>query len=69
MSHEDPKLLVGSWHRFGPDGPAYEVISIGIPTADGTDRVVRIRLAETGEEADYTLNHLIDDEVLAGTSG
>jgi hypothetical protein len=51
-----PESLIGTWRRFGAVGPAYEIVSIG-EEQEGGDRVVRIRLAETGEKADYTLNH------------
>ncbi|HEX3953502.1 MAG TPA: DUF5397 family protein [Stellaceae bacterium] len=65
MSRIEDRPLIGSWRRFGPVGPAYEIIAIGPVTADGTDRTVKIRLAESGEEVDYSLNRVIDDEVLA----
>jgi hypothetical protein len=59
-----PESLIGTWRRFGAVGPAYEIVAIG-DERKGGDRVVRIRLAETGEEADYTLNHVLEDEILA----
>ncbi len=65
MQQIEPQALIGTWRRFGPVGPAYEIISIGGLTSDGTDRTVKIRLAETGEEVDYTLNRVIDDQILA----
>jgi len=65
MAQIEPRHLVGSWRRFGPIGPAYQVIAIGDAIADGADRIVKIRLAETGEQIEYTLNRVIDDEVLA----
>ena len=64
MQKIEPKSLVGTWRRFGSIGPAYEVISIGGPTSDGNDKVVKIRLAETSEEVDYTLHRVVDDEVV-----
>jgi hypothetical protein len=65
MSQIEPKSLIGTWRRFGPFGPAYEVVAIGPPISDSTDRTVKIRLAETGEEVDYTLNGVVDDEIVA----
>jgi hypothetical protein len=65
MDHIEPYALIGSWRRFGPVGPVYEIIAIGDRTPDGADRVVRIRLAETGEEVDYTLNRAAEDEFVA----
>jgi hypothetical protein len=59
-----PQSLIGTWRRFGAVGPAYKVIAIGDELPDG-DRSVKIRLAETGEEVEYTLNRLADDEIVA----
>ena len=64
QQHVEPQSLIGTWRRFGAVGPAYEIIAIG-DELPGGDRVVKIRLAETGEEAHYTLNRLVDDQVLA----
>ncbi len=69
MSYIENNSLIGSWRHFGETGPAYEVIALGPLTPDGTDRSVRIRLAETGEEVDYLLSKLIDDDVLADAAG
>lgn len=65
MQHHQvqPESLIGTWRRFGAVGPAYEVIGIGDKLPDG-DRTVKIRLAETSEEVDYTLNRVIDDQIL-----
>jgi hypothetical protein len=65
MPQLEPRSLLGTWRRFGPVGPTYEVIAIGDVTPDGADRSVRIRLAETGEEVDYTLNRAAADEIVA----
>lgn len=64
QQHVEPQSLIGTWRRFGAVGPAYEIIAVG-DELPGGDRAVKIRLAETGEEADYTLNRLVDDQVLA----
>jgi hypothetical protein len=63
----DPKRLIGTWRRFGEVGPAYEVIGIGEELSEG-DWAVKIRMAETGEEVDYTLKRLAEDEILADRS-
>jgi hypothetical protein len=68
MAKIEPRSLIGTWRRFGPVGPAYEIVAIGDLTRDGTDRVVKIRLAETGEQVDYTLNRAVDDEIVAQTA-
>lgn len=65
MDRIEPHSLIGTWRRFGTVGPAYEIVAIGDPTPDGTDTVIKIRLAETGEEVDYTLSHVVDDDVVA----
>lgn len=63
MQHIEPQSFVGTWRRFGAVGPAYEIIAIGDELPNG-DRVVKIRLAETGEEVDYTFNRAIDDQIV-----
>lgn len=68
MSQIQPRNLVGSWRRFGAVGPSYQIIAIVGPTPDGTDTVIKIRLAETGEETEYSLNRAVDDDVLEGTA-
>ena len=52
--------LVGTWRRFGEVGPVYEVVRAGSPLADG-DRLMRVRLAESGEEVDYKLSEILAD--------
>jgi len=68
MAQFQPQTLIGTWRRFGPLGPAYEVIDIGGSTANGEDWIVKIRLAETAEIVDYTLNRALDDECLASNN-
>lgn len=55
-----PEQLVGTWRRFGPVGPVYQIVTAGRPLPDG-DRMMRIRVVETGEEADYRLRDILDD--------
>jgi hypothetical protein len=43
-----PANLVGTWRRFGAVGPVYEIISSGTELPDG-DRLMRVRVVETGE--------------------
>ena len=52
--------LVGTWRRFGSLGPLYEIIHAGKTLADG-DRVMRVRVVESGEEVDYNLTSILDD--------
>jgi hypothetical protein len=60
-----PADLVGTWRRFGAFGPVYEIIGTGgEPPGDdppGGDRLMRVRVAETGEELDYRLAEILDD--------
>jgi len=51
---------VGTWRRFGQVGPVYEVIAEG-PALPNGDRVMRVRVIETGEEVDYRLTEILDD--------
>jgi hypothetical protein len=55
-----PANLVGTWRRFGAVGPVYEIIGSGTELPDG-DRLMRIRVVETGEEVDYRLAEILDD--------
>ncbi len=55
-----PANLVGTWRRFGAAGPVYEIIGAGNELPDG-DRLMRVRVVETGEEVDYRLAEILDD--------
>jgi hypothetical protein len=55
-----PADLIGTWRRFGALGPVYEIIASGEELPDG-DRLMRVRVAETGEEVDYRLTGILDD--------
>ncbi|MFV3128540.1 DUF5397 family protein [Niveispirillum sp. KHB5.9] len=55
-----PQALIGTWRRFGPLGPVYEVLSAD-GQLDGGDRTMRIRVVESGEELDYRLSEILDD--------
>lgn len=55
-----PAALVGTWRRFGAAGPVYEVISAG-DELPGGDRLMRVRVVESGEEVDYRLTEILDD--------
>ena len=56
----EPQYLIGTWRRFGPVGPVYEVIGLGKELSDH-DRLMRIRVVETGEEVDYRFTDILDD--------
>ncbi len=55
-----PEHLLGTWRRFGSAGPVYEIIAAGCELPDG-DRIMRVRVVETGEEVDYRLGEILDD--------
>ena len=55
-----PDQLVGTWRRFGQVGPVYEIIHSGSELPDG-DRLMRVRIVESGEEVDYKLFDILDD--------
>lgn len=57
---QDVIETVGTWRRFGPVGPVYEVIGDGADAVGG-ERMMRIRVLETGEEVDYPLEQLLAD--------
>jgi hypothetical protein len=55
-----PDSLVGTWRRFGAVGPVYEIIAAGTELPDG-DRMMRVRVIESGEEVDYRFTDILDD--------
>jgi hypothetical protein len=55
-----PSTFLGAWHRFGALGPAYEIVAIGEELPD-SDRLMHIRVAETGEKLDYRLSAILED--------
>ncbi len=55
-----PERLVGTWRRFGEIGPVYEIVETG-PALAGGDRLMRVRLPESGEVVDYKLSQIIAD--------
>jgi hypothetical protein len=56
----EPQRLIGTWRRFGPVGPVYEIVGLGKELSD-QDRWMRIRVVETGEEVDYRFTDILDD--------
>ena len=58
----DMGTLVGTVHRFGQFGPPYEVMGPGQPGPAGEPRM-RVRLIETGEEAEYGVEHILLDPI------
>jgi hypothetical protein len=52
--------LVGAERCFGMLGPTYEIAEAGKVIPDG-DRMMRVRVLETGEEVDYKLTDILDD--------
>ncbi len=62
-----PEELVGTWRRFGVAGPVYEVLRLGATLPDG-DRLMRVRVVESGEEIDYRLGEILDDPRERGSS-
>ena len=53
--HADARGLIGQVRRFGPVGPAYEVIDI---RASGEPL---IEVVESGERLDYAMSELLGD--------
>ena len=50
--------LIGTWRRFGSVGPVYEIIGFGSDPS-GSDPVMRVRVAETGEELNYRVAEIL----------
>jgi hypothetical protein len=55
-----PNEVVGAIKTFGEIGDPYEVLGVSRPGADG-DWLMKIRLVKTGEEAEYSYRHILDD--------
>jgi Family of unknown function (DUF5397) len=55
-----PAKLVGTWRRSGVAGSVYEMIGTGDELPVG-DRLMRVRVVETGEELEYRLAEILDD--------
>ena len=51
--------LIGTWRRFGSSGLLYEIVHAGVTSPDG-DRMMRVRVVESGEEVDYKLTDIPD---------
>ncbi len=58
----DMGVLIGTFRRFGQFGPPYEVLGPGSSDKSGKPRM-RVRLIETGEEAEYGVGHILTDPV------
>jgi hypothetical protein len=48
------------FRRFGPVGPVYEIVGIVRELEDG-DKMLKIRVVESGEEAEYRLSDASGD--------
>ena len=57
--------LGGRFHRFGADGPAYEVLKAEAAASEG-DWLMRIRILTTGEEVDYLASRIKADPTEVG---
>ncbi len=55
-----PQSLIGTWRRFGPVGPVYEILRVDRELENG-DCLMRVRVVETGEEIGYKLTDILDD--------
>jgi len=56
----EPADLIGSFRRFGPVGPVYQVNKVLRAEPNG-DTVMEILLIETGETAEYGYTDILDD--------
>lgn len=61
----EPQSLVGTWQRYGPVGPVYEIIGVG-KELPGHDRMMRVRVVEAGEAVDYRFTEILYDAREAG---
>jgi hypothetical protein len=52
--------LIGTWRRLGAGGPIYDTICAEHALPDD-DRLMRIRVIETGEEGEHPLAEILED--------
>ena len=52
-----PNALVGQVRRFGPHGPAYEVLGVNLT------QTAAILVIGSGEHLDYPVSALLDDPI------
>ena len=52
--------LIGTIKTFGPIGPAYQIVEPLEQLKDG-DWILKIKLLETGENAEYRYTHALED--------
>jgi Family of unknown function (DUF5397) len=55
-----PSDLAGSIRTFGEFGEPYQVLGVSRAGSEG-DTLMRIRLVKSGEEAEYSFLHILDD--------
>ena len=55
-----PESLLGTWRRFGVNGPVHQVVDLGRPL-EGGDQVMRVKVVETGEELEDRFTNILDD--------
>ncbi|MDD3610563.1 MAG: DUF5397 family protein [Halothiobacillaceae bacterium] len=55
-----PSVPTGQIKTFGPFGPKYQVVN-ALRELDDGDWMIRIKLLETDEEAEYRLSSINDD--------
>ncbi len=60
MTVQPLALPIGRFRRFGAVGPAYQITDVIGERPDG-DVLLRIRVLESGEEAEYRLSQAKDD--------
>jgi hypothetical protein len=56
----EPQSLIATWRRFGAVGPVYKIIALG-KELPNYDRMMRVRVIESGEEVDYRFTDILDD--------
>ena len=57
----DARSLVGTYRRFGLNGPPYSIEGVGQVTPDGKDVLLHIRVLTSQEEIDYPFMQALRD--------
>ncbi len=60
MDTNQPPSVIGSFRRFGPYGPAYEVVKLLRQDGDGS-RWMQVHIFDSNEDVEYKLEDLLND--------
>jgi len=57
----DARSMVGTFRRFGPNGPVYEIRAVGRVTPDGDDVLLEVCVLPGEEKVEYPFKQAVRD--------